>query len=291
MSVTPRIATMQVNSTTKAFGGKIYKLSHESSAVKTPMKLNVFIPNRASGKAPVIYYLAGLTCTGDNGLEKGFFTASAALHGIAIVFPDTSPRGAGIKGEDDAYDFGTGAGFYLDATREPWSKNYRMESYITKELPEVLAGAPFSSEIDLKKASIMGHSMGGHGALTLFLRHPGLYKSVSAFSPISNPMKCPWGQKAFSNYLADESEWPEHDASVLLSKHTGPLTDILVDCGRGDGFYKDGQLLPESLVSAAQVSKAGQKVLLRMHDEYDHSYFFISSFSADHIAHHATHLQ
>lgn len=282
---------MQVNSTTKAFGGKIYKLSHESSAVKTPMKVNLFVPNRATGKAPVIYYLAGLTCTGDNGLEKGFFTAAAAQHGLALVFPDTSPRGAAIKGEDDSWDFGTGAGFYLDATREPWSSNYRMETYITKELPEALKGTSFSSEIDLGNASIMGHSMGGHGALTLFLRHPGLYKSVSAFSPISNPTKCPWGKKAFSNYLADESEWAEHDASELLSKYQGSISDILVDCGRADGFYKDGQLLPESLLSASEASSSHPKVLLRMHEGYDHSYFFISSFAADHIAHHATHLE
>jgi S-formylglutathione hydrolase len=248
------------------------------------MKLNLFIPPSASSSspAPVLFYLAGLTCTGDNGAEKGFFQAQASKRGIAVVYPDTSPRGLGISGEDDAYDFGSGAGFYVDATKEPYKHGYRMYSYIVDELP----GALFShfKELDSKRISITGHSMGGHGALTLFLKNPGRYKSVSAFAPIANPSNCPWGQKAFSGYFGedDKSRWSEHDATELIAKFPKE-TDILIDVGTGDNFYKQGQLLPEKFEEAAK--KAGKGVKVRYQDGYDHSYFFISTFASDHVEH------
>ena len=197
------------------------------------MKLNLFVPPQAShaSPAPVLIYLAGLTCTGDNGAEKGFFQRAAAQKGVAVVYPDTSPRGLHLAGEDDSYDFGSGAGFYLDATQPPWSAHYRMESYITAELPDLLF--PAFPLLDPRRVSITGHSMGGHGALTLFLRHPGMYKSVSAFAPIANPGACPWGQKAFNGYFGDDQQakWKEHDATELVKKWSGPL-NALVDVVR-----------------------------------------------------------
>lgn len=253
------------------------------------MKLNLFVPASASSSkpAPVLFYLAGLTCTGDNGAEKGFFQNKAAEKGIAVVYPDTSPRGLGIEGEDEAYDFGSGAGFYVDATIEPYSKGYKMYSYITSELPQAL----FShfKELDSKRVSITGHSMGGHGALTLFLKNPGMYKSVSAFAPITNPSKCPWGEKAFNGYFGaeDKSKWSEHDATELLAKYPHD-TDIMIDVGTGDNFYKQGQLLSENFEAAAK--KSGKSVKVRYQDGYDHSYFFISTFAGDHVEHAAKYL-
>lgn len=252
------------------------------------MKLNVFIPPGAttSKPAPVLFYLAGLTCTGDNGAEKGFFQHKAAQKGIAIVFPDTSPRGLKIEGEDESYDFGSGAGFYVDATKEPWSKGYKMYSYITDELPKALF--EHYKELDSKRVSITGHSMGGHGALTLFLKNPGKYKSVSAFAPITNPSKCPWGEKAFKGYLGEDQKlWTQHDATELISKFSQD-TDILIDVGTGDNFYKQKQLLPENFEEAAK--KAGKKVTVRYQPDYDHSYFFISTFADDHVEHAAKYL-
>ena len=223
------------------------------------MKLNLYLPPSASSSkpAPVLFYLAGLTCTGDNCAEKGFFQNIASKKGIAVVYPDTSPRGLEIAGEDESWDFGTGAGFYVDATKEPYAGKYNMYSYITKELPEALF-AEFK-ELDGKRVSITGHSMGGHGALTLFLKNPGMYKSVSAFAPIANPSKCPWGEKAFGGYFGEDQKnnWAEHDATELLSKFSGD-TDILIDVGTGDNFYKQKQLLPENFEEAAK--KAGKKV-------------------------------
>lgn len=253
------------------------------------MKLNLYLPPQASTSkpVPVLFYLAGLTCTGDNGAEKGFFQHKAAEKGIAVVYPDTSPRGLNIQGEDESYDFGSGAGFYVDATKEPYNKGYNMYSYITKELPQALFG--HFKELDGKRVSITGHSMGGHGALTLYLKNPGMYKSVSAFAPIANPTNCPWGQKAFGGYFGDEdkSKWSEHDAAELLPKFPND-TDILIDVGTGDNFYKQGQLLPENFEKAAKA--AGKKVNVRYQDGYDHSYFFISTFSDDHVEHAAKYL-
>lgn len=298
--------SFETTGTINSFGGKLLKLAHQvrrlrnmihadiANAVQSKvnnceMKLNLYVPPTASSSkpAPVLFYLAGLTCTGDNGAEKGFLQAKASERGIAVVYPDTSPRGLKIEGEDESYDFGSGAGFYVDATKEPWTKGYNMYSYITKELPEAL----FShfKELDGSRVSITGHSMGGHGALTLFLKNPGKYKSVSAFAPISNPTKCPWGEKAFSGYFGEDnkSKWAEHDATELLPKYPND-TDFLIDVGTGDNFYKQKQLLPENLQEAAK--KAGKKVTVRYQDGYDHSYFFISTFASDHVEHAAKYL-
>ncbi|PBP28963.1 carbohydrate esterase family 1 protein [Diplocarpon rosae] len=265
-----------------SFGGKLLKLTHDASTTGCAMALNLYLPPNASSSArvPVLFFLAGLTCTGDNCAEKGFFQSAASQKGIAVVYPDTSPRGLKIQGEDDAYDFGSGAGFYIDATVPPWSQHYKMESYITSELPKALFSS--FSELDSSRVSITGHSMGGHGALTLFLKNPGMYMSVSAFAPISNPSQCPWGEKAFKGYLGEDREvWKEHDATELVKNWKGEF-EALVDVGTGDTFYKQKQLLPENLVEAAEKSgKNGLKV--RYQDGYDHSYFFISTFATDHV--------
>lgn len=277
--------------TIASFGGKLLKLKHKSTFTTTDMALNLYLPPQSSkAKVPVLIYLSGLTCTGDNCAEKGFFQHPASKHGLAIVYPDTSPRGLNIAGEDTSYDFGSGAGFYVDATKEPWSKGYKMYSYITAELPSAL----FShfKELDGERVSITGHSMGGHGALTLFLRNPGLYRSVSALAPICNPVQCPWGQKAFEGYFGadDRSRWAEHDASELIRKWKGKEFETLIDVGTGDGFYKQGQLLPENFVAAAKQVGLEKGVRLRMQPEYDHSYYFISTFAEDHVEWAARHL-
>lgn len=259
------------------------------------MALNLYLPPQAFSQAsaqhkiPVLFYLAGLTCTGDNGAEKGFFQYGASQKGIAVVYPDTSPRGLKIQGEDDSYDFGSGAGFYIDATQSPWKENYKMESYITSELPKAL----FSSfpELDSSRVSITGHSMGGHGALTLYLKNPGMYKSVSAFAPISNPSQCPWGEKAFKGYIGEDQEaWKKHDATELLKGWKAGSFEALIDVGTGDNFYKQKQLLPENFAEAAKASGNEKGLNLRYQDGYDHSYFFISTFSTDHINHAAKYL-
>jgi len=287
----------ETKATIHTMGGKLLKLSHESASTKTPMALNLFLPplaiatsSPATNKVPVLFYLSGLTCTGDNCAEKGFVHAAAAKHNIAVVYPDTSPRGTKIAGEDEAYDFGSGAGFYVDATEQPWAENYNMYSYVAKELPEKLwEGFPV---LDQARVGITGHSMGGHGALTLFLKNPGLYRSVSAFAPISNPSACPWGEKAFGGYLGgDRSRWAAHDATELVKGWAGKDVDILIDVGTGDNFYKQGQLLPENFAQAAKEAGVGGKgVTLRLQEGYDHSYYFISTFAADHVDHHAKYL-
>ena len=289
------MGAFKVNSTIKSFGGTIYKLTHKSACQGgLDANLNLFVPggkpSSSSGKWPVLYYLGGLTCTGDNGLEKGNITGTAAKLGIAVVFPDTSPRGAGIKGEDDSYDFGTGAGFYIDAKTEYYKDHYRMETYITKELPELLNA---EYQLDGDRTSIFGHSMGGHGALTLYLKHPHLYKSVSAFAPICNPTACPWGEKAFKGYLGEErkEEWKEHDATELLKKVKGRDIHALVDSGTGDDFYKQKQLLPENLQQAAKEAGLEKDVLVRLQDDYDHSYpSIIATFAPEHVQFHARYL-
>lgn len=271
------------------FGGKLYKLSHDLSTTNTKMDVNVYVPP-GSGKVPVLVYLSGLTCTPNNASEKSFLQYFAAKYGFAIVFPDTSPRGANIKGEDESWDFGTGAGFYVDATQEPWLKNYKMYSYVHKELQEALAKE--FSRLDFHTISITGHSMGGFGALSGFFRNPGKYKSVSAFAPIANPLTCPWGKKAFGNYLgSDESTWHKYDPTHLVAnyQHENQL-DILIHQGASDGFYKEGQLQPEKLAEAAKAAAYKGKVDLNIVDGYDHSYFFISSFAEAHARHHAKHL-
>ncbi|KAI6712762.1 hypothetical protein JHW43_004729 [Diplocarpon mali] len=281
--------SFKTTATIASFGGKLFKLTHDASTTGCTMALNLYLPpnSSSSAKVPVLIYLSGLTCTGDNCAEKGFFQSAASQKGIAVVFPDTSPRGLNIQGEDDSYDFGSGAGFYIDATASPWSENYRMESYITSELPKALFSS--FSELDSSRMSITGHSMGGHGALTLFLKNPGMYKSVSAFAPISNPSQCPWGEKAFKGYLGDDREaWKKHDATELMKTWKGEF-EALVDVGTGDNFYKQKQLLPENLVEAAE--KSGKKGLeVRYQDGYDHSYFFISTFATDHVNYAAKYL-
>ncbi|KAF7562008.1 hypothetical protein G7046_g2136 [Stylonectria norvegica] len=278
------MTTFTTNATIKAFGGRILKLSHESLTTGTPMNLNLYLPPSATASkpAPLLIYLSGLTCSPDNVTDKGFLHAHAAPLGLALLYPDTSPRGTNLPAEYESWDFGSAASFYVDATTEHWKYHYRMETYLTRELPDLVFGA--FKEIDGSRVSIAGHSMGGHGALTLHLKNPGMYKSVSAWAPISNPSKCPWGEKAFSGYLGnDREEWKKHDATELVKGWKGPL-NALIDVGTGDNFYKQGQLLPENLEKAAK--EAGVTGLeVRYQDGYDHSYFFISTFGEDHVKH------
>ena len=266
-------------------GGTLRYLRHDSATTGTPMTLSVFVP-AGEGPFPVLIWLSGLTCTEDNFTTKAGAYKAAAEHGVIIVAPDTSPRGEGVA-DDVAYDLGQGAGFYVDATQGPWAPHFRMESYVTGELIDLI-DAQFPTT---KTRSIFGHSMGGHGALTLALRHPELFKSVSAFAPISSPTRCPWGEKAFTAYLGeDRAEWAKHDAALLIESGAakGVFDDILVDQGDADTFLTD-QLKPELLTAAAQ--KAGQGLTLRMQPGYDHSYFFMASFVDDHVAFHAKRLK
>ncbi len=266
------------------FGGVQGFYSHESGAVQGTMRFAVYRPPQAArGKVPVLTYLAGLTCTEETFPIKAGAQGVAAELGLMLVAPDTSPRGAGIPGEDADWDLGTGAGFYVDATQAPWAPRYRMYSYITRELPAVIA-ANFPAA---DRQGIFGHSMGGHGALICALKNPGQYRSLSVFAPISAPMRCPWGVKAFSAYLGPDREtWREWDASELLrrSKFNRP---ILVDQGLADKFLAE-QLYPEALEDAART--AGQALTLRRQPGYDHGYFFISTFIEDHLRHHAAEL-
>ncbi|KAF7503269.1 hypothetical protein GJ744_004027 [Endocarpon pusillum] len=286
--------SVTTKATIASFGGKLLKLSHNASTTGCEMAFNLFLPpqatTNATDKVPLLIYLSGLTCTPDNGSEKGFFQHGASKHGIAILYPDTSPRGVNIEGEDDSYDFGSGAGFYVDATASPWSSNYKMYSYITDELPRTVFSA--FSQVDSTCVSITGHSMGGHGALTLFLKNPGKYKSCSAFAPIANPLKAPWGEKAFKGYFGEkdwQSKGKEHDATELVKGWKGPL-DILIDVGTGDNFYKQGQLLPENLAKAAKEAGVDSGLNIRFQDGYDHSYYTMASFSDDHVQHAAKYL-
>jgi len=252
------------------------------------MDLNLFLPAQASpsNPVPILYYLSGLTCTPNNCSEKGFFQSHAARHGIAIVWPDTSPRGAQVPGEDGSWDFGSGAGFYLNATKEPWKQHYNMYTYLTEELPGLLHRE--FPQLDGSRVSITGHSMGGHGALMLALKNPEKFKSVSAFSAICNPVNCAWGKKAFSGYFGegDTERWKEHDASELLRKAgRGCGFKALIDIGTGDNFYKQGQLLPENLEKVAK--EVGAEVDVRYRKDYDHSYYFVSTFAGEHVDYHA----
>ncbi len=264
-------------------GGTLTYAQHQSAATGTPMRFSVFTP---SGEGPFAYaiWLSGLTCTEDNFTTKAGAYASAAQHGVAIVAPDTSPRGEGVA-DDPAYDLGQGAGFYVDATHAPWAPHFKMETYVTRDLIEAVEAAFRLAP----RRSIFGHSMGGHGALTLAMRHPDLFKSVSAFAPISSPTRCPWGEKAFTAYLGEDRDaWRAHDAALLVEAgNAAPFDDILVDQGLGDQFLET-QLKPDLLESAA--AKAGAKLTLRRQPGYDHSYFFMASFIADHVAFHAARL-
>jgi len=250
------------------------------------MIFSAYVPPQArnGAKLPVIYWLSGLTCTDDNFTHKAGAQQYAAEHGVILVAPDTSPRGLDLPEEHDAYDFGSGAGFYINATQSPWDVNYRMEAYVTEELPKVAASVLPMSDA----ASIMGHSMGGHGALSLALKNPGMYRSVSAFSPICNPINCDWGKKAFKGYLGEEEEaWKAHDATELIKTYQGPELNILIDQGAKDNFYPE-QLLPANFQDACDT--AGVKADVRIHEGYDHSYYFIATFIEEHIKHHAAFL-
>lgn len=276
------MSKIDILSEQKCFGGIQGFYAHESKACNGTMRFGVFVPPQAKqGPVPVLTWLAGLTCTEETFVIKAGAQRLAAELGLMLVTPDTSPRGQGVEGEADDWDFGTGAGFYLDATSGDWAKAYNMQTYVTEELQSAL-GENFAT--DLMRQGIFGHSMGGHGALTLHLKHPSLYKSVSAFAPICAPMSCPWGKKAFSNYLGDDlSQWAKHDASELV--RTAPSkAKILVDQGMADNFL-ERELHPHLLEKAASVS--GQKLTLRRQGGYDHSYYFIQSFMEDHLRHHA----
>ena len=261
---------------------------HDSAAIGLPMRFGIYLPPQAvHARVPLLFCLAGLTCTEETFAMKAGAQRAAARHGIALVMPDTSPRGGRIAGEADSWDFGVGAGFYLDATREPWSRHWRMETYLTGELRE-LAGNAFA--VDLARTGILGHSMGGHGALTLALRHPGMFKSVSALAPICAPAQCPWGIKAFSGYLGpDREEWKAHDASELMRRQPfAPYPQgILVDQGMADQFLAQ-QLHPHRLEDAC--AAVDQPLTMRRHEGYDHSYYFIASFVEDHVGFHAERL-
>jgi S-formylglutathione hydrolase len=275
--------TVAIRASHSVHGGLLRYAQHDSEATGTAMRFSAFTP-AGPGPFPYVIWLSGLTCTEDNFTTKAGAYGPAAHHGVAVIAPDTSPRGDGVA-DDPAYDLGQGAGFYIDATQPPWAAHFKMERYITRDLIAAVEGAfPLAP-----RRSIFGHSMGGHGALTLAMKHPHLFKSVSAFAPISSPTRCPWGEKAFAAYLGgDRAAWRGHDAALLMEAGKAQAFDeILVDQGLGDQFL-ESQLKPELLEAAARA--AGQKLTLRRQEGYDHSYFFMATFIADHIAFHAKRL-
>jgi S-formylglutathione hydrolase len=276
---------MEIVSTNKSHGGVQGVYRHDSRETKCPMTFSVFTPPQAAhGKVPVLWYLSGLTCSHANVTEKGEFRAAAARHGVIIVAPDTSPRGADVPDEPDNWQFGSGAGFYVDATQAPFAKNYRMYSYIAQELPELIA-AQFPA--DMSRQGIFGHSMGGHGAFTIALKHPDRFKSCSAFAPITQPSTAGWSRPALEKYLGpDEKSWRAYDTTLLIADGAR-FKDFLVDQGTADSFLQEG-LRPWLLEEAC--AKAGIPLTLNMREGYDHSYYFISTFMADHIAWHAARL-
>ncbi|WP_416052460.1 S-formylglutathione hydrolase [Cupriavidus basilensis] len=273
------------------FGGVQRFYRHASAAIGLPMRFSVFLPAQAlvqpEQRLPALFYLAGLTCTEETFMIKAGAQRYAAEHGLILVAPDTSPRDTGIAGEAESWDFGVGAGFYLDATQAPWSQYWRMESYVTQELFDLVTTV---LPADAQRVGIFGHSMGGHGALVLAQRHPGHFRSVSAFAPIAAPTRCPWGEKAFSRYLGeDRASWAQYDASALMARQAKvPFPrGILVDQGLADKFLAE-QLYPE--VFEAACAAIGQPLLLRRHEGYDHGYYFISTLMENHIRHHAAQL-
>lgn len=278
--------TIKTVSENKSFGGKQVVFSHDAVETACTMRVAIYLPPQAAErKVPVLYWLSGLTCTEENFTVKAGAQRVAAELGMAVVAPDTSPRGVRFPGDDASYDFGLGAGFYLDATEAPWSANYRMYSYIVNELFD-LVGATFP--VDTARAGIFGHSMGGHGALTIGLKNPDKFRSISAFAPIVSPMRCPWGEKALSGYLGpDRAAWPQYDATALVASHGWQGGPILVDQGTADQFL-ESQLKPELLKAAC--AQVGVPLQLRMQPGYDHSYYFIASFIEDHLRHHAAQL-
>jgi len=276
--------TLETVSENRSFGGTQGVYRHHSAATGTEMTFAVFVPEHAGGaRLPVLFYLSGLTCTHANVMEKGEYRRACAEHGIILVAPDTSPRGEGVP-DDEAYDFGQGAGFYVDATEEPWAANFQMRSYIERELPEAIAG---NFPVDMARQGIFGHSMGGHGALTVSLRNPGRFRSTSAFAPIVSPLHCPWGEKALTGYIGpDREKWREYDACALI-EDGARLPDLLVDQGHADNFLEE-QLKTHLLDEACR--NVDMPATIRMQEGYDHSYYFISTFMGDHIAWHAERL-
>jgi S-formylglutathione hydrolase len=279
---------VEIIAETKSHGGRQLVVRHPSAATSTEMTFSIYLPPQADAgaKRPVVWYLSGLTCTHANVTEKGEYRATCAEHGLIFVAPDTSPRGEGVPtAPEGEWDFGLGAGFYVDATQNPWSANYRMWSYITDELPQLIAG---EFPVDMARQAITGHSMGGHGALTVALNDPDRFRSVSAFAPIVAPGQVPWGQKALTGYLGDDpANWRKHDA-VALIEDGARVPEILVDVGDADPFIEK-ELRPELLERAC--ATAGIPLTLRRQPEYDHSYYFISTFMADHLAWHAERLK
>ena len=277
--------TLTLVSQHACFGGVQRFYQHDSREIGLPMRFSVFLPPQAVyGPVPALLYLAGLTCTDETFMVKAGAQRRAAELGLALIAPDTSPRGAGVAGEAASWDFGVGAGFYLDATQAPWSTHYRMESYLTAELLPLVA---HELPVNAQRLGVFGHSMGGHGALTLALKHPGLFQSVSAFAPICAPTQCPWGHKALAGYLGpDTGNWAAHDASALMAQRRTALypAGILIDQGLADPFLPT-QLNPQLFEAAC--AKAGQPLMLRRHVGYDHGYYFISTFMTDHLTHHA----
>ena len=277
--------SIETVSVSRSFGGVQGVYRHQSAETGTEMTFAVFVPEHAPGASlPLLWFLSGLTCTHANVMEKGEYRAACAEHGIVFIAPDTSPRGDEVA-DDEAYDFGKGAGFYVDATQQPWAKHFRMRSYVENELPALVA-EHFPVEMD--RQGITGHSMGGHGALTVSLRNPGRFRSTSAFAPIVSPINCPWGEKALSGYLGDDlGAWRTYDACALI-KQGARLPELLVDQGTADNFL-DTQLKTHLLDEACR--KVDMPATIRLHEGYDHSYFFISSFMAEHVAWHAERLK
>lgn len=292
---------LTLTNSVKVFSAQLHTFTHHSSVLGCEMRFHLFVPAApASGaKVPLLTWLSGLTCTPDNFAQKaGAFGAASRAH-LALLMPDTSPRGVPVDGDAEHWDFGVGAGFYIDATVEKWKKNYNMYTYITKELPKHLAehikanGDAFP--VDVARQSLFGHSMGGHGALSIALRKAGTYRSVSAFAPICHPSapSCAWGQKAFRGYFGEDEKqkWLEHDSTELAKKYNGPPLPILIDQGGADNFLRQDQLQPEAFVRAALQNAARVQLTYRLHAGYDHSYNFIASFVEEHIAFHAQHLR
>lgn len=277
--------SLETISTNRSHGGTQGVYRHDSAETGTPMTFSVFVPDHGPGaKLPVLWYLSGLTCTHANVTEKGEFRAACAQHGVIFVAPDTSPRGDDVP-DDEGYDFGKGAGFYVDATRDPWAQHFRMRSYIEAELPALVAQ---HFPADMARQGITGHSMGGHGALTVALRNPDRFRSVSAFSPIVSPLNCAWGEKALTGYLGENrADWRAYDACALI-EDGARVPALLVDQGAADGFLEEQLRTP---LLAAACEKAGQPATIRMQEGYDHSYYFISTFMPEHVAWHAERLR
>lgn len=283
-------------SKTRTFSGWLYKYSHNSDVCKSSMNFNIYLPDitKQNYKLPTLYFLSGLTCSEDNFAQKSTVAFQYCYqHQIALVLPDTSPRVDELKQHSDSWDFGTAASFYVNATQSPWNKYFNMYDYIVNELPNIINNE--IPDIDNTRRSIFGHSMGGHGALMIFLRNAGLFKSVSAFAPITNPIECQWGKKAFTGYLGSDSKeyadgWAKYDSTMLVKVYNGPKADILIDQGKDDKFYIEKQLLPERFAESCSGNHQYVNLNLRLHDYYDHSYYFISTFIKDHIEHHAKYL-